>query len=191
MAPPVVVVLVAHGVDSRVAEALESLSGQTYRDLDVIVVKLAGAEVASAGRRVMVIDGPPHASFPEAVGWGLDNAGGIRAAYVLLLHDDVVLAPDAVARMVQRASGEGVAAVGAKLVESDDPTVLQEVGGGLDRFAVRRSALDTGEVDAGQRDDVTDVLFSSDACLLVRADAYAEVGGLDHRAWPLYEDVDL
>ena len=191
MAPPVVAVLVAHATATHLAEALESLAAQTYRDLEVIVVTVDYPAVPETGRPVMVLPGPPHASFPEAVSYGLDNAGGIRAAYVLLCHDDVVLAPDAVARMVARASEDGVAAVGAKLVEWDDATVLQEVGAGLDRFALRRSALDAGEVDAGQRDEVTDVLFCSDACLLVRADAFAAVGGLDPGTWPLYEDIDL
>src|SRR5438309_10471664 len=102
MPAPVVAVLVAHATASHVTEALESLTAQTYRDLEIIVVKVGDVDVPGAGRRVMVVDGPPRASFPEAESWGLDNAGGIPAAYVLLCHDDVVLERDGVARLVER-----------------------------------------------------------------------------------------
>src|SRR5947207_12462642 len=100
MPPPVVAVLVAHATGTHVEETLASLTGQTYRDLEIIVVRVDGVDIPHGGRRVMVVDGPPRASFPEAVAWGLDNAGGIPAAYVLLCHDDVVLDDDVVARMV-------------------------------------------------------------------------------------------
>ena len=114
------------------------------------------------------------------------------ATYLLLLHDDVSLEPDAVERMVDTARTDpAIAAVGAKLLEWYQPEVLQEVGAAIDRYAIRRTALDAGEVDSGQRDDTTDVLFCSDACLLVRRDAFIEIGGLDAKAWPFYEDVDL
>ena len=72
-----------------------------------------------------------------------------------------------------------------------EPDVLQEVGAAIDRFAIRRSALDAGEVDAGQRDDTSDVLFCSDACLLVRRDAIDGGRWTRREGWPFYEDVDL
>ncbi len=132
------------------------------------------------------------AGFAAAVMAALAEIGPTDAKYLLLLHDDVSLDPDAIRSLVAIADADpSVAAVGAKLVEWDNPQVLQEVGAAIDRFAIRRSALDAGEVDAGQRDDTTDVLFSSDACLLVRFDSFDSVGGLDPKAWPFYEDVDL
>ena len=128
----------------------------------------------------------------EAVTRAVDTVDTGDATYVLLLHDDVSLEPDAVERMVTTARTDpAIAAVGAKLLEWFQPEVLQEVGAAIDRYAIRRTALDPGEVDSGQRDDTTDVLFCSDACLLVRRDAFVEIGGLDAKAWPFYEDVDL
>lgn len=192
MADPVLCVLVAHASGSRVAETLRSLSQQTYTDIEVIAVALPGAEIAADGVHVVEVVAEPHTlGFPDAVRLGLERAG-TPATYLLLLHDDVALDADAVRSMVELASSDpAIAAVGAKLVEWDAPDVLQEVGSGIDRFAVRRSHLDAGEIDHRQRDDTEDVVFCSDACLLVRTDAYAELGGLDEGAWPFYEDVDL
>src|SRR5919109_964261 len=198
-APDVLAVVVAHASRTRLRETLRSLRAQTFgrgRDaaghIEVVVAAIGELEVPQdrdlARARVVRVDEP--AGFADVVQAALDHVPG--AEFVLLLHDDVSLEPGAIAELVQLASTDAdIAAVGAKLVEWDRPEVLQEVGASIDRYAIRRSALDAGEVDAGQRDDTSDVLFCSDACLLVRRSALEEVGGLDGGAWPFYEDVDL
>jgi GT2 family glycosyltransferase len=197
--PDVVAVVVAHASRTRLRETLRSLRAQTFgrgRDaagtLEVIVAAVGELEVPQdrelARARVVRVDEP--AGFADVVQAALDLVPG--ATFALLLHDDVSLEPDAIAELVRLATTDDqIAAVGTKLVEWDRPEVLQEVGASIDRYAIRRSALDAGEVDAGQRDDTTDVLFCSDACLLVRRSALDDIGGLDGGAWPFYEDVDL
>ncbi len=191
--PSVLAIVVAHASRTRVRETLRSINEQSYRDVGVVLCAigaLAVPEDVGISPHVVRID--EGAGFSEAVSAVIAEIGPTDAKYLLLLHDDVSLDPDAIREMVATADADPtVAAVGAKLVEWDNPQVLQEVGAAIDRFAIRRSALDAGEVDAGQRDDTTDVLFSSDACLLVRMDAFESVGGLDPKAWPFYEDVDL
>lgn len=193
--PNVLAVLVVHGADPLVAQTLRSLGEQTSRSLEVVCVSVGGANVPRVGpgadRIRAVVEVPEGTGYPEAVHRGLNEAGTDEATFLLLLHDDVILDADVVERLVACATSEDAAAVGSKLVDLSDPLSLREVGGSLDRFAVRRSALDAHEVDHGQRDDITDVLFCSDACLLVRADAFYDLGGLDRGGWPLYADVDL
>ena len=187
----VLAVLVAHASRTRVAEALRSLSEQTYRDIEVVVGAIGEITVPD-DTSPSIVHVPDGAGFAAAVNAVLDRWPLDGYTYVLLLHDDVSLEPDAVERLVATAGTDpAIAAVGAKLVEWSQPDVLQEVGSTIDRFAIRRSALDAGEIDAGQRDDESDVLFCSDACLLIRRDALVEVGALDAKAFPFYEDVDL
>jgi GT2 family glycosyltransferase len=189
--PVVLAVLVAHASRTRVGEALRSLSEQTYRDIDVVVAAIGDLTIP-APYDPTIVSVREGAGMAEAVMRAFETVDTGDATYVLLLHDDVSLEPDAVERMVTTARTDpAIAAVGAKLLEWFRPDVLQEVGAAIDRFAIRRTALDPGEVDSGQRDDTTDVLFCSDACLLVRRDAFVEVGGLDVKSWPFYEDVDL
>ncbi len=189
--PSVLAILVAHASRTRVTEALRSLGAQTYDSIEIVVAAIGDLSVPE-DVSPSVIPVPEGAGFGDAVMEVLARVRPEGFAYVLLLHDDVSLEPDAIERMVTTAGSDpAIAAVGAKLVEWFEPDVLQEVGAAIDRFAIRRSALDASEVDAGQRDETSDVLFCSDACLLVRRDALIEVGGLDPKAWPFYEDVDL
>jgi GT2 family glycosyltransferase len=187
----VLAILVAHASRTRVAETLRSLGEQTHDEIAIVVASI-GTIAVPDDLSPTVIQIPEPAGFADAVNHVLKTVRPEGFDYVLLLHDDVSLEPDAVERLVSTASSDAaIAAVGAKLVEWTNPQVLQEVGAAIDRFAIRRSALDAGEVDAGQRDETSDVLFCSDACLLVRRDALVEVAGLDAKAWPFYEDVDL
>lgn len=190
--PAVVAVVVAHASRTRLRETLRSLGAQSAQDLTVVVAAVGPLEVPEGEGlpECSVVRVSDPAGFADAVRVALAEVEG--ADYVLLLHDDVSLHDDAVAELVATAESDpAIAAVGAKLMEWDRPDVLQEVGASIDRFGIRRSALDAGEVDAGQRDDTSDVLFSSDACLLVRRSALEAVGGMDAAAWPFYEDVDL
>ena len=51
----------------------------------------------------------------------------------LFLHDDVCLASNAVSELVTELSRSNAAVVGPKLVQWDDPSLLQHVGMGVDR----------------------------------------------------------
>lgn len=193
--PSVVAVLVAHASGTWLRDALVSLADQSFRGLKVVVVAVGDAEVPEdvlpARMLSHVVSVPEQAGFARAVNAGI-GAGGAPGDLLLVLHDDVVLDRDVVRRLVDRAAAEpDVAAVGAKLVEMDEPAILQEVGGAVDRFGIRRSRLEEREVDHGQYTDPIDVVFASAACLLVRSEALEAAGRFDPEAWPLYEDVDL
>ncbi|HVE92706.1 MAG TPA: glycosyltransferase [Actinomycetota bacterium] len=189
--PRVLAVVVAHASGSWLPHVIESLDAQTYPELEAVVVRLGEVEVP-AGRRVKaVLDRLPDIGFARAVNTVAAETKA-DADYVLLLHDDVSLAPDAVERMVEASQVEPrPAAVGAKLVDWDAPEVLQEVGSSIDRFAARSTGLEAHEVDHAQHDASTEVLFCSDACLLVRREALDKMDGLDPGSFPLFEDVDL
>lgn len=194
--PPVLATLVVHASGPRPEETFDALRRLTYEELTFAValvgeVGIDPEELLGPGRCRAVVRLPEGAGFGEAATAAV-RAAGEGPVYVLLLHDDVAPDPDVVERLVERVeAAPDVAAAGVKLVRWDDPEVLQEVGGSVDRFGVRRTGLEVGEVDHGQHDETDDVLFCSAACLLVRGDALEEVGGLDPDAWPLYEDVDL
>jgi GT2 family glycosyltransferase len=190
----VLAVLVAHGSGVWLREALAALTGLRYSSLDIVVVTVGDvdlpADVLPRRRLKGIVAQPARTGFAEAVNAGLAQTAS-DAPYVLLLHDDAAPAPDAVQHLVDLADANPDAAViGAKLVEWDEPEILQEVGGSIDRFGARRAGLEAREVDHGQHDGVSDAVFASAACLLIRRSALDE-HGFDPEAWPLYEDVDL
>src|SRR5439155_9119138 len=98
--------------------------------------------------------------LPAAVQAALKLDVASRAEYVLILHDDAALEPDAVARLVEVSERiDGVGVVGPKVVDWENPRILRDVGSSTDRFGYPFSPLEEDELDQGQYDRVREVLF--------------------------------
>ena len=115
----------------------------------------------------------------------------IRAPLLLLCHDDVALAPDAVSRLVEELLQSNGGLLGPKLVDWDDPSRLQHVGFSVDRFAFPQPVAEEGELDQEQHDAVNDVFVVPTACILARGDLFRSIGGYDPGITFRGDDVDL
>jgi GT2 family glycosyltransferase len=194
-APPVVVVVVTRNPGPFLEPALQGLGLQDYPTLSVLVVDAGstvdpGPRVAAVLPDAFVHRGPgSRPGFGGAANETLELVDG--AAFFLVCHDDVVLAPDAIRLLVREAYRSNAAIVGPKLVASDDPEVLLEVGRSIDRLGGSHTGIEPGELDQEQHDAVRDVFYVSSAALLVRADLFAELGGFDPETFPGSEDLDL
>ncbi|HEY5164929.1 MAG TPA: glycosyltransferase family 2 protein, partial [Acidimicrobiia bacterium] len=195
VAPPVVVVVVTRNPGPFLESALEGLGSQDYPTLSVLVVDAGstvdpGPRVAAVLPDAFVHRGPgSRPGFGGAANEALELVDG--AAFFLVCHDDAVLAPDAVRLVVEEAYRSNAAIVGPKLVSSDDPEALLEVGRTIDRLGGSHTGIEPGELDQEQHDAVRDVFYVSSAALLVRADLFAELGGFDPETFPGSEDLDL
>ena len=112
-------------------------------------------------------------------------------AFLLICHDDVAPAPDAVAHLVDEAVRREAAVAGPKLVDWDNPGFLQCVGLSSDRMGVPVPLVTAGEYDQGQHDAVAEVLAVPSACMLVRAEVFDRLGGFDDAMTFYGEDLDL
>src|SRR6185369_197595 len=118
--PSVLVVLVVHDGLPWLRECLRSVSRQTHPRLGIVAVDNASTdgsrpvlEQALGADRVVAMS--KNVGLPAAFQAGLKNDAAERADYLLLLHDDTALEPDAVARMVEAAERvDGVGVVGPK-----------------------------------------------------------------------------
>ena len=96
-------------------------------------------------RRVIASD--RHRGLAGSVRAALEIPAARAADYLLVLHDDTALDPDAVTRLVEAAIGmrvENVGVVGPKVVDWDEPRLLREVGRSADRFGHPYTPLQTG-----------------------------------------------
>jgi GT2 family glycosyltransferase len=196
--PSVLVVLVTRDAAGWLRECLQSLAAQTHQRLGVMAVDNGSTDgtLEVLGRalgepRGIALGRPRHRRRPAAA---TELAPAQTADYLLLVHDDVALAPDAVARMVEAAEGidvERVGVVGPKVVDWDDPRILRDVGRSTDRFGHPYSPLQDGERDQGQYDRVLEVLFVSSAVMLISREGWQRTGPFDERFDGHHDDLDF
>jgi GT2 family glycosyltransferase len=198
--PSVLIVLVVRDGVMWLRGCLQSLAAQQYPRVGVVAVDCASTD-GSAELLTQALGEGRVLSLPEDQG----IAGALRAAsdlpafqgadYLLILHDDAALAPDAVTRMVEAAEGihgvELVGVVGPKVVDWDDPRVLREIGRSTDAFGHPFNPLQEGERDQGQHDRVLEVLYVSSCAMLVSREAWQRTGRFDERYGGHHDDLDF
>src|SRR5271165_595152 len=193
-APPVVAVVVASDPARWFEECLKALAAQDYPNLDVLVVDAASHDqltgrVAAVLPRAFICRQPENRGFSAGANEALVAVEG--ASHLLICHDDVAPAPDAVRRMVEQAFRSNAGIVGPKFVEWDAPDRLLQVGLGVDRLGASFERVEPGELDQAQHDEVREVFAVPGGCTLVRADLFRALGGLDPDIELFGEDVDL
>jgi GT2 family glycosyltransferase len=193
----VLVILVAKDGASWLRHCLVALSRQTHTRLGVLAVDNgsgdgSGALLEQALGRERVIRLDQVVGFPTAVGAALRSDLASEADFVLFLHDDTLLAPDAIVRMVEAAARvDGTGIVGGKVLDWDDPGLLLEIGMSSDRFGYPYSPLEEGEIDQGQYDRVREVMFVSSCAMLVSRGTWERIGLPDERLDTSFEDLDF
>ena len=196
-APPLVAVVVADQPGEWFEEALQALGAQDYPNQSVLVIDGAGR--ADPGPRVAAVLPDAFLRRPERTGRiagfaaaandVLDTVQG--AAFLVFCHDDVAPDPDALRLMVEESLRSNAGIVAPKLVDWDREDRLLSVGLSVDKTGASGPLVDRGELDQEQHDSVRDVFAASSACLLVRADLFAELGGFDPAMADYGADVDL
>ncbi len=194
-APPVVAVAVVHEPGPWFADVLDGLARQDYPQLRYLFLVSGdpGTVHEQIRRRlpqafVRTLDGDP--GYGAAANEVLHLVEGDNG-FFCLMHDDVALEPNAIGLLVEELYRSNAGIVGPKLVDWDDPRLLQHVGLGVDRFGEIDPLVEPGEVDQEQHDAVRDVFALPSACLLIRADLFRTLGGFDSAVRFYGDDVDL
>ena len=203
VAPPVVASMVVYRPGPWFVESLQALAAQTYPQLQTLFLVVDTHDGDGEGIDTDLTE-LIHSVLPQAVvrhiegnpGFGLvsnevarlvDGEGG----FFCLLHDDVALEPEAIERLIEETYRSNAGLVGPKLVEWDDPTILQSVGLNVDRIGEVEPLIGDNEKDQEQHDSVRDVFALSSACLLIRSDLFRELGGFNRQIDFFGEELDL
>ena len=127
-----------------------------------------------------------------------DALAKVKADYYVLLNQDIEVTEGWIARIVDVMDGDRkIAAAQPKLLDYFKRNKFEYAGasgGFIDAFGYafcRGRVFDTIEEDNGQYDDVVPVFWATGACLVVRADAYWQAGGLDEDFFAHQEEIDL
>ena len=174
------------------AECLESLRSQSYDGPHQVVLVDNGSQDGSADL--------VEASFPEVrlirspvnLGFAAGNnlaARQLDTELLAFLNNDTRTDPnwlDELVRSVTEASD--IASAGGRILSWDGKTV-DFMGGGatLTGLGMQFGYGQPASVDA----PAADILFACGGSMIVKRDAYLQVGGLDDDYFLFYEDVDL
>jgi GT2 family glycosyltransferase len=140
--------------------------------------------IESLFKEVVLIRSATNLGFAGGVNLGIARALSEGFDYVLLLNSDA-LAPDGLIDdlLAEAHSDERVGIVGAVLVNFDDRSQIQAIGGGRVNLwtGMSRHILTPGE----------SIDYLTGACLLLRATMLREIGPFDDSYFFYWEDVDL
>lgn len=112
--------------------------------------------------------------------------------WIWLLHDDAAPAPDALAELLQAVErAPSVTVAGCKQLAWDAERRLIDAGLSTSRWAERLTLIEADELDQGQYDGRTDTFAVNSAGMLIRRDAWEQLGGFDPALPGVGDDVDF
>jgi N-acetylglucosaminyl-diphospho-decaprenol L-rhamnosyltransferase len=200
---PVAVVLVTYQSAADLPSCLDALPDAAGpHPLEVVVVDNASrdrsAEIARA-RGLKVLEQPTNLGLSRAINLGVAHTS---APWLLVVNPDARLGPGSLARMVATAADDArIGAVGPRLWNLDGspyPTgrrfpsiLLGALHAALGSVWPTNPATRRYHLADLERDGPARVDWVSGACLLLRREAFEQVGGFDEGYFMYFEELDL
>ena len=197
----VTAIIVTHDGASWLPEVIAALSSQT-RPIDRIIAVDTGSIDSSPkllrAAGITFIQTERDLGYGDAIELALDQTPplhdpiGASHECLWLIHDDCAPAKDALHLLLEALNDRPqVVIAGPKLLGWYDRDHLLEAGISIAPNGGRWTGLEHREQNQGQHDDIKEVLSVSTAGMLVRREAFEELGGLDPNLALFRDDVDL
>jgi len=137
---------------------------------------------------------PENGGFSRGYNQALEQ---VNAEYYILLNSDIEVTPTWIEALLESLEKDkSLVACQPKIRAYHQKTHFEyagAAGGFLDKFGYpfcRGRIFDTLEKDEGQYDDPKEIFWATGAALVVRAEAYWKVGGLDEDFFAHMEEID-
>jgi GT2 family glycosyltransferase len=199
--PSVCLIIIHHKGLDMLKKCLESLFNTNYQNFQVILVDNGSNDGSYEyvtryyGGKVNVIRSEVNLGFVAGSNLALKK---VRANYIVLLNDDVIVDSNWLAELVYEAEKDSsIGACQPKLRSLKDPRFFEyngACGGMLDIYGVpltRGRVFDVAEEDYGQYDKPVEIFWASGAALFLREKVIREVGPLDESFYAHMEEIDL
>ncbi len=145
--------------------------------------------------QVRLLINDKNTGFAGGYNWALSQ---IKATYYVLLNSDIEVTPDWLEPVIRLMdSDEKIAACQPKIRSVFQKEYFEYAGasgGFIDRWGYpfcRGRIFEKTEKDQGQYDDVREIFWATGACMIVRADVYHALGGLDADFFAHMEEIDF
>jgi GT2 family glycosyltransferase len=184
------VVVPVYGDDPWLERCAEAVLASTGVDVDLVLVDNGGPaqllDRLASQQAVQVVRPGHNLGYAGGCNLGATHAGG---DVVVLLNQDAVVEPEAVARLAAAALRPGVGVASASVRLADAPGTLNS-GGNEIHFLGFGWAGAFGE-DAARHADERDVTSASGTALAVRRSLWRDLGGLAEPYFAYHEDAEL
>ncbi|MGB0917890.1 MAG: glycosyltransferase family 2 protein [Flavobacteriales bacterium] len=144
---------------------------------------------------VKLIDNGENLGFAGGYNKALRN---LKEDYFVLLNSDVEVSKDWLKPVIELMdSDSSIAACQPKIISQEQKSHFEyagAAGGFIDKYGYpfcRGRIFDTLEKDANQYNNAIEVFWATGACLFVRNNCFASIGGLDEDFFAHMEEIDL
>ena len=194
--PTISIVIINCNGRRYLPECLKTVMRMNYpKDkLEIIIVDNASTDgsieyLENRWKNIRLIKNSSNEGF---AGPGNDGAMTASGDYVAFLHNDVKVDHSWLREMLETAERTGADCIGSTIL-SWDGSRIDFVGGGL-TFYGKEYSLHAGKSSSRVKELAggdPEIMFASDAAMLVRRGALEQTGGFDRDYFAGFEDVDL
>lgn len=178
----------------HLAECLDSLAAQSFRDFEVILVDNGSAD----GSVSFVRERYPWVklfTLERNTGFAAGNNAGLAHAtgeYIVTLNNDTAADPAWLASLVEVADENPAAGmVGCRICTYDNPDIIDSLGMGICSDGMSRGMHRLRSWSSLQMNPVEEIFFPSACAALYRRAMLDEIGFFDEDFFAYCEDTDL
>lgn len=193
-------VTVTYNSESVLEDFFDSLLKDPYHaDLKVYMVDNASsdrtreiAEKYSSKIDVHVLENPENVGIAIANNQGVSAAINAGAEWILLINNDTTVPPATLAGLLETAQEEDLKILSPTIEGTDPAHSIWYAGGTISPYAgmkVRHSKF--GSPVASAPKGLRQTPYASACCLLVHANVFTLIGGMDEDYFVYFDDVDF
>ena len=189
-----VVILNYNGADLTI-ECVSSVLKTKYSTYDILIVDNYSIDndfeklknKYKSNKLIKIIRTTQNLQFTGGFNYGTEKA---TSTYVVLLSNDIVVAPDWLNELVKVNKKNAKYIVQPKILSYYNKNIIDTAGGQY-TFPGYGSSIGLKEIDKGQYDNNSTIDYACATTLMLKRSFFLELGGYDESFISHYEDVDL
>jgi GT2 family glycosyltransferase len=176
------------------SETLQALQASDYAGLDILVIDNASSDGSQqlVPAHVRILHNPTNIGYGAAINRAVIECfrDSEKPAYLLLINNDVCVAPEMLRELVDFAENAGPGVFGPKVLNRSCPGRLDMAWGRIVWNHVLAQFLGKGACDGPKWNETRRVQLLQGSILLVHREVFERTAGFDEKFFMYHEEVD-